>query len=55
MEFGRFSTFLGNERTSGMEIRSFGGVSKTFGNEALFPKWSFSRNVGEWAEWLCEK
>ncbi|MDT0676133.1 hypothetical protein [Autumnicola musiva] len=30
MEFGRFPTFLGNGRASGMEIESFGVVSKTF-------------------------
>ncbi len=36
-----------------MDIGIFGVVSKTFCNEALFPEWSFSRIVGEWAEWDC--
>lgn len=30
MEFGRFPNFLGNERTSGMEVGIFGVVSKIF-------------------------
>jgi len=30
VEFGRFPTFFGNKRTSGMEIGSFGVVYKTF-------------------------
>ncbi|ASV31560.1 hypothetical protein CJ263_15810 [Maribacter cobaltidurans] len=39
MEFGRFPTFLGNKRASGMGIGSFGVVSKI-----LLGKF-FARNV----------
>ena len=54
MEFGRFPTFLGNERVSGMGIGSFGVVSKTFVVKRFSRNGAFSRNVGEWAEWDCK-
>jgi len=54
MEFGRFPTFLGNERASGMEIGSFGVVSKTFEMKRFSRNGAFLRNAGEWAEWDVE-
>jgi len=44
MEFGRFPTFLGNKRTNGLEIGSFGVLPKTFVMKL------FSRNVAFSAE-----
>jgi hypothetical protein len=43
--------FLGNERASGMEIGSFGVVSKTFVMK-LFSRNAEHRNAGECAEWI---
>ena len=45
MEFAHFPNFFGNGWASGMEIGIFEVVSKTFVMKALFPKWSFLRNV----------
>nr|AOE06145.1 hypothetical protein [uncultured bacterium]CBL88167.1 hypothetical protein S18_1087_0012 [uncultured Leeuwenhoekiella sp.] len=42
MEFGRFPVFLGNGRSSGMEIGSFGVVSKTFVMKRFFRSVAFS-------------
>ncbi|OBX22151.1 hypothetical protein LX77_03195 [Gelidibacter algens] len=39
MEFGRFPNFLGNRRSSGIEIGSFEVVSKIFLNDAHSTKW----------------
>jgi len=51
MEFGRFPPFLGNKRTSGIQIGSFGVLPKTFVMKLFSQNVAFLRNVGEWAEW----
>ncbi|MDT0293516.1 hypothetical protein ACFQ3R_13065 [Mesonia ostreae] len=50
MEFDRFPIFLGNQRTSGMEIGSFGVVSKTFLMKRFSRNVAFGGMQGEWAE-----